>query len=92
MNLEVEIYMKKIIKFFDDNPNELQNIIPIERKDEFFEKIKYYAQINVENFNEPTISRKQIIEICVQLNEKSMEIDIQKNILVTTKWATYSLN
>jgi hypothetical protein len=38
MNVEIEIYMSGIIKFFKDNPNELLNLVPEDKKVEVVEK------------------------------------------------------
>ena len=49
MNVDVSIYLNNIIKFFNDNPKDLTNLIPESKKTEFFEKIKVFAIKNVEN-------------------------------------------
>ena len=71
MNIDVEIYLNNIIKFFKDNPNDLMNLIPKEKEEDFYNKIRETAILNIEKGNDPILSQKQIIEICVILNQKS---------------------
>jgi membrane-bound lytic murein transglycosylase len=39
MSVDVEIYMNNIIKFFKENPNDLHNLIPKNKEDEFYKKL-----------------------------------------------------
>ena len=48
MNLEVGLYMNNVIKFFNENPNDLIKFVTEDKKDEFFQKIKEKALENVE--------------------------------------------
>jgi len=68
MNLEVDIYMNDIIKFFKDNPNELKLLVPISEEDLFYTEIRKIATENVNNGEDPTLTRKQMIDICVRIN------------------------
>jgi hypothetical protein len=36
MNVDVEIYMNNMVKFFKSNPNDLLNLIPKGKEDEFY--------------------------------------------------------
>lgn len=98
MSVEVDIYMSGIVKFFNSNPQDLKNLIPVDKKDEFFEKIREVASSNVENGNDPALTQKQILEICVLLN-RSQNIEIKSpnnfhdsKVLIPTSFGTICLN
>ena len=40
MSVDVKIYMNNIIKFFKENPNDLFNLIPKNKEDEFYRKLR----------------------------------------------------
>jgi hypothetical protein len=70
MNLDVEIYMSNVIKFFNENPKDLLNFVSLERKDEFFNKIKEVAEKNAEKGEEIVLTQQQFIDICLIINDK----------------------
>jgi hypothetical protein len=68
MNVDVEIYMSNLIKFFKSNPKDLYNLVPQNKEEEFYSKIKETAIKNSEKGDEVSITRNQMIEICKELN------------------------
>lgn len=60
--------MAQIKKFFDDNPSDLGNLIPLNLKEMFYDKVQVVASLNSEEGKEIPLTRKQLIEICVELN------------------------
>ena len=95
MDLEVSIYISNLIKFFNDNPQDLINLIPVEKKDEFFNKVKIIANKNVIEFQDPTLSKEQFIEVCndIVYGDEDHYIIIKKEgPLVFTKFGIISLN
>lgn len=60
--------MAQIKKFFDDNPSDLGNLIPLNLKEMFYDKVQIVASLNSEEGKEIPLTRKQLIEICVELN------------------------
>lgn len=75
MNVDVEIYMSNIVKFFKSHPKDLLNLIPKNKEDEFYEKIRETATQNMDNGDDATLTQKQIIDICVILNGKVTKED-----------------
>lgn len=69
MNVDVEIYLSQLLKFFKDNPNDLLNLVPKDKTDIFFEKCRETAIRNSEKGEEITLTQKQMIEICVEINQ-----------------------
>jgi len=70
MNVDVEIYMNNVVKFFKTNPNDLLNLIPKDKEDEFYKKIRETATQNTDKGEDVTLTQKQIIDICVIINGK----------------------
>lgn len=69
MSVDVEIYMNNIIKFFKKNPKDLQNLVPLDREDEFYQKIKEVALQNSQEGKEISLTQKQLIDVCVVINK-----------------------
>jgi len=68
MNVDVKIYMAGVKKFFDSNEEDLKNLIPLTKKQEFYELIESFAENNVEKGEEIPLTQKQYIDICLKLN------------------------
>jgi hypothetical protein len=75
MNVDVEIYMNNIVKFFKSNPKDLLNLVPKEKEDEFYDKIREVAIENSDNGEDAPLTQKQMIDICVILNGKTPKED-----------------
>jgi hypothetical protein len=72
MSVDVEIYLSQLFKFFNDNPNDLQTLIPKNQKEEFFKRCREVVMDNLEKGEELSLTRKQLIDICVEIN-RSLE-------------------
>ena len=70
MNVDVEVYLSGIIKFFRENPKDLLSLVPKDKEEDFYSMIRKYSFTNHENGDDYVLTRNQILEICVQLNEK----------------------
>lgn len=97
MSVDVEIYMNNIVKFFKSNPNDLLNLIPKDKEDEFYEKIREVASKNAENGEDAPLTQKQMIEICVVLNGKTVKEDKKieeklESYMLDTKFGIIYLN
>ena len=99
MSDDVEIYMNNLIKFFRENPKDLLNLIPKNKEDEFYIKIKEIAFQNYEKGEEAALTQPQLIDICRVLNgqvigdkikEKVEELD--KRIFIEYKNGYICLN
>jgi hypothetical protein len=69
MSVDVEIYMNNIIKFFRDNPKDLLNLVPKDKENEFYRKLREQAFDNHEKGDEIPLTQQQIIQIFVELNQ-----------------------
>ena len=73
MNVDVEIYCKNFKSFFQNNPSskyELLSTVPGVSFESFMVKITETAKINFEKGGDPSVTRKQILDI---LNDLYME-------------------
>jgi hypothetical protein len=93
MNIDVEIYMSNLIKFFKDNPNDLINLIPISKRDEFFDKVKIVANSNAKEHKDPTLTKDQFLSVCKNIMDEDHPLIIKKSgPLIYTKFGLMSLN
>ena len=75
MSVDVEIYMTNIIKFFRQNPKDLMSLVPKEREEDFYSKIRETAFQNYEEGKEITLTQIQLLEICKELNNVKKKIE-----------------
>ena len=43
MSVDVDIYMNNLVKFFKSNPKDLLSLVPKDKEEEFYSKIKEVA-------------------------------------------------
>jgi hypothetical protein len=70
MNVEVEIYIKKFKSFFEKNPESREDLFatyPGVTFDEFMVEAEHVIKDNFAKINDPTVTRKQILDILHQL-------------------------
>jgi hypothetical protein len=98
MSVDVEIYMSNIIKFFKENPADLLNLVPKDKEQDFFIKIREESFKNFEKGEEASLTQPQLIKICAELNGKKDVYDRKieeqqiKKVFVETKFGNYCLN
>ena len=80
MSVDVEIYMNNLIKFFRENPKDLLNLIPKNKEDEFYIKIKEIAFQNYEKGEEAALTQPQLIDICRVLNGQVIDDKIKEKV------------
>jgi hypothetical protein len=96
-NIDCEIYISQLITFFDNNPNDLIVLIGEVQKDEFYQKLKERCMKNIEEGDDHVITRKQMIDIVIEL--KSPELNqiletkgVVEGFIQKTKWGDIILN
>jgi hypothetical protein len=89
MSVDVEIYMNNIIKFFRENPNDLLNLVPKNKEEEFYKKIRETAIKNYDKGEEVSLTQPQMIEVCVEI---SRDEKIYSHLFVKTNFGEYCLN
>ena len=94
-NVDVEIYINQFITFFNNNPNDLIELIGDVLKDDFYERVKLQSLDNIENGEDVSLTQKQIISIVVELKKSQndeVDMDMIKSIIYHTQFAHFSLN
>lgn len=92
MSVDVDIYMNNIQKFFKENPNDLLNLIPKDKEDVFYQKIREIAKQNFEKNGEAGLTRNQLLDLCKELNQVKTTVPIIPSVIVMTPYGGYSLN
>ena len=68
-NVDVKIYLNNFFNFFDQNPNELRNLIGTSSKKKFYNEVEKLVYKNAKEGEEFEITQNQIIDIIVMLND-----------------------
>jgi hypothetical protein len=94
MSVDVEIYMNNIIKFFRENPTDLLNLVPKEKEEYFYTKIKEVAIENYEKGEDVSLTQSQLVDVCSQINqpEKQLVEEVSKNFIQKTNLGYLFLN
>ena len=93
MNVDLEIYISNIIKFFKKNPKDLLSLVPKNLEDDFYSKIRERATLNFEEGLNIVLTQKQILDICVELNrKKENEEPLDERVFKITSFGTICLN
>ena len=77
-NLDVEIYMSQFVTFFENNPNDLLELIGDSNRDSFYDLVKEQCEKNLSSGDEVSLTQHQIIEIVVKLKK----VDLENNQMV----------
>ena len=74
MSVDVDIYMNNIIKFFRENPNDLLNLVPKNKEQDLYSKIKEVAISNFNKGEEVGLTQSQLINVCFEVNYSTEKI------------------
>jgi hypothetical protein len=91
MNVDIEIYFRNILNFFETHPEQLVTLIGSINKDKFYNKVKQAAQDNFEKSQEPELTRKQMVDLVWELHIEQTK-ELKRNPFVKTKHGTICLN
>jgi hypothetical protein len=92
MNIDVEIYLKNFISFFDNNPNDLIDLLGDELKEVFYQKVREQCYKNYENDEEITLTQKQLIDIVVSMKKVKNNTVLTNGVFMETQFGLISLN
>ena len=92
-NVDIEIYMNQFINFFENNPNDLIELIGDTLKETFYEKVRMRCIENYEKGSEISLTKDQMMVIVIELKSKGKR-DIVKlsKIFESTKYGDICLN
>lgn len=81
MNVDVQIYLSNFKSFFNNNPNDLINLIGNGDKDKFFDLVKQSVIENYDKGDDLELTKKQLIDIMLILTKDRVEEKVEKFIL-----------
>jgi hypothetical protein len=81
MNVDVQIYLSNFKSFFNNNPNDLINLIGDGDKDKFFEMVQESVIENNEKGEDLELTKKQLIDIMLILTKDRVEEKVENFIL-----------
>jgi hypothetical protein len=95
-NLDVEIYMNQFVTFFENNPNDLLELIGDSNRDSFYDLVKEQCEKNLGSGDEVSLTQHQIIEIVVKLKKVNLEthqmVVIVDKVFQSTSFGIIGLN
>jgi hypothetical protein len=96
-NVDCEIYIKQVISFFENNPNDLMDLIGEVQRNEFYEKIRERCEKNVDENIDYVLTRQQMIEIVLELKAPELHKKLNpkqeiEGYIQKTKWGEIILN
>ena len=94
INIDVQICYKKIIDFFENNPNQLHVLIGDMNKEVFYTKIKNKVQENFVSGYDYELTRKELADIIFELfkeTNKENKVEIESK-FIKTSFGYFSLN
>jgi hypothetical protein len=96
-NIDCEIYISQVISFFENNPNDLMDLIGEVQRNDFYQKLRERCEKNVDDGEDYVLTRTQMINIVLEL--KAPELIKPQNIesvvegfVMKTKWGEIILN
>jgi hypothetical protein len=75
-NVDIEIYMTTLVKFFTQNPDQLKLLIGDNDGSKFYQKIREIAEKNQKEEKEIAPTRNQMIQVILEIQNK-----VKKNTL-----------
>lgn len=94
-NIDVEIYVSQMIRFFESNPKDLFTLIGDLNKEIFYERIKTLSDKNYTDNGDASLTKTQMIEIVVEMyNEAKKPVEEKKihKIFIETDFGQICLN
>lgn len=95
MSVDVEIYVSQFKTFFQENPEDLANLIGKADPNQFFLRVYHQALQNLEEGNDIELTQKQLINIIVELNDKDIKVqdDLEIKVpIMKTQFGDFILN
>jgi hypothetical protein len=93
-NVDVQIYLSQVKTFFDQNPDELVNLLGSANPKDFFEGVARLAAENLEKGEDVQLTNKQMIDLIVELNKVKKGIVVREMLTpyMETKFGKIYLN
>lgn len=89
--VDVDIYIAQLIKFFKENPTDLNQIIGDLDSEKFYQEVRIQAKENIEKGDHVQLTQNQILNIVVKLSRERAEKNTDKTYFFT-KFGPICLN
>jgi hypothetical protein len=86
-NPDIEIYLRNLINFFTNNPNDLTDLIGKSNMPTFYEKLRKVCEKNYLNGDDIVLTRKQMMDIIYEMKKPKIKQPFQE-----TKYGIICLN
>lgn len=96
-NIDCEIYISQVITFFENNPNDLMDLIGELQRNDFYKKLRERCEKNVDEGQDYVLTRQQMINIVLELKapeliKTSNPESVVEGYIQKTKWGEIILN
>lgn len=96
-NIDCEIYIKQLITFFENNPDDLMELVGDVQKEEFYKKLREKCEKNYDDGVDHIITKQQMINIVMELKipelfETPNPKSVVEGYIQKTKWGKIILN
>jgi hypothetical protein len=96
-NIDCEIYISQVISFFENNPNDLMDLIGELQRNDFYQKLRERCENNVDEGQDYVLTRQQMINIVLELKAPELIKTLNPESVVEgyvqkTKWGEIILN
>lgn len=92
-NIDIEIYISNLIRFFETNPNDLMILIGEIQKDEFYDKLREKSEDNFKKGLDIILTREQIVQIVLELKIPEVKDESEVNkLIMKTKFGEIIMN
>lgn len=80
MNIDIEIYLTTLKRFFTDNPKSKEDLFGfmLDNEDLFYVKLEEQAINNFEKGGDPTLTRRQMLDIVDNLFQEQLSKGIKE--------------
>jgi hypothetical protein len=96
-NIDCEIYISQVISFFENNPNDLMDLIGELQRNDFYQKLRERCEKNIDEGQDYVLTRQQMINIVLELKAPELIKTLNPESVVEgyvqkTKWGEIILN
>lgn len=92
-NVDIEIYISNLVRFFETNPNDLISLIGEVQKEEFYTKLKEKSEENYKKGLDIILTREQIINIVLDMKIPQIKDQSEvSKLIMKTKFGDIIMN
>jgi hypothetical protein len=91
-NVDCDIYINQLLKFFETNPNELKVLIGNLDKNIFFKKIKDKVYQNLSSGEDYILTKNQMLDIIVNIFKEKKDLKEVEQGFWRTKFGDICIN